>query len=126
MILAGTGSERTFVRSDGIGGVDLVSPDNTNVTNQLRYHARTGQSHSTPLLFIRPREKAEHILTISLKGGQKMEECSWCCRLFPVGMKCCSKCEQAGNEVTYYCDQRCQQAAYVIHKKKHDVQVEGE
>jgi len=85
-----------------------------NVSREsFRYYTHNGKMADLPVIHLDvikgPGKGA--ILTISLRNQVKFNQCHWCCRGFPEGMMECQACKGC-----YYCDERCQEAAWKIHK----------
>jgi hypothetical protein len=112
----GSGSNIEAMRTDGICSWMLLKCDSENSehSESLRYYAHGGKTARLPLLRFNPHTDAE-MNAITLTGDTTFTECSWCCRTFPEGMRSCPVCYDAGEDV-YYCDERCQKAAWKVHK----------
>jgi hypothetical protein len=102
--------EAVYMRTHGIGSWMIAKCD----SESLRYYAHGGKTARVPLLHFNPHKDAK-INAITLKADTPFTECSWCCRTFPEGMHKCPVCYDAGEDV-YYCDERCQHAAWKVHK----------
>ncbi|KAG7356318.1 ring finger domain containing protein [Nitzschia inconspicua] len=81
----------------------------------LRFYSHDEKSVHLPLLHFSPFGR-DAFLGVSLRSDVKYDQCFWCCRLFPEGMAFCENCHAAGRKVTY-CDSRCQNAAWRVHKR---------
>jgi hypothetical protein len=107
----GRGNEEAmYMRTHGIGSWMIAKCD----SESLRYYSHGGKSAHVPLLHFNPN-KDGRMNAISLKDDTPFTECSWCCRTFPESMHWCPVCYDAGENV-YYCDERCQKAAWKVHK----------
>jgi hypothetical protein len=100
-----------FMRVDG----DVAWSSQKPSKEMLRYYSHDGRVANIPILHFSPFDK-HTIHGMSLKADVTFEQCYWCCRVFPKGMKVCGPCHDSGNTVTY-CDQRCQKAAWKVHKR---------
>jgi hypothetical protein len=104
---------RIFVRHDSLGGtepfyVDAAQPE------ELRYYSKTNEFAAATLLKINPYfgKQRRCVLTFSIEPEDRLDECFWCCKVFPEGMKQCSGC----SENVYYCDEQCQRKAWKVHR----------
>jgi hypothetical protein len=96
------------VRSCVISGCKLES---------LRYYAHDGKTAHVTVLHYNPLNHM-NVGVVTLKRGTEFEECNWCLRTFPGGyMAQCGVCKGMGENI-FYCDERCQRAAWKIHCKK--------
>jgi hypothetical protein len=102
--------EAGYMRVDGICSWLIAKCD----SESLRYYSHGGKTARLPLLHVNPNMDAK-INAITLSADETFTECSWCCRKFPEGMRKCSVCYDVGEDV-YYCDERCQKAAWKVHK----------
>ena len=82
-------------------------------TEMLRYYSMDGGFAHTPLLHFQPFAKG-YLSAVCLKDTVKFDECFWCRRAFPKGMRACTLCLAMGNENSY-CSKKCQLAARAIH-----------
>lgn len=89
--------EDPMVSVDGTGNMNLAA--HTKRKEELRYYARDGKSARLPLLHLQPFKEGGLSNWVSLKMEADFEECHWCCRSFPEGMK-----EVNG---AYYCTEAC-------------------
>jgi hypothetical protein len=83
-------------------------------SESLRYYGHGGKTAHVPLLHYNPHKDAR-VTAMTLKPDTTFTECSWCTRTFPKGMAQCTGCSDWGENV-YYCDERCQKAAWKVHK----------
>ena len=83
-------------------------------SESLRYYGHDGMTAHVPLLHYNPHKHAQ-ISIVTLKPDTTFNECNWCLRTFPKGMAHCTRCFDSGENV-YYCDERCQKAAWKVHK----------
>jgi hypothetical protein len=102
--------EAGYMRVDGTCSWLIAKCD----SESLRYYSHGGKTARLPLLHFNPNISAK-INAITLKDDATFDECSWCCRTFPEGMSSCPSCSNAG-KVVYYCDERCQKAAWKVQK----------
>jgi hypothetical protein len=105
--------EASYMRTDGIGSW-LIGKCDSEHSESLRYYSHGGKTARLPLLHFHPLTSGR-INAITLKSDITFTECSWCCRTFPNGMRSCPVCFDVGEDV-YYCDERCQKAAWRVHK----------
>jgi hypothetical protein len=105
--------EALYMRTDGMSSW-LIGKCDSGHSESLRYYSHGGKTARLPLLRFNPH-RDERINAITLKVDATFTECSWCCRTFPEGMHSCPVCYEVGEDV-YYCDERCQKAAWKVHK----------
>jgi hypothetical protein len=105
--------EALYMRTDGMCSWFIGKCDSKH-SESLRYYSHGGKTARLPLLRFNPHKDAR-INAITLKCDATFTECSWCCRTFPEGMHSCPVCYDVGEDV-YYCDERCQKAAWKVHK----------
>jgi hypothetical protein len=105
--------EALYMRTDGMCSWFLGKCDSGH-SESLRYYSHGGKTARLPLLHFISHSNAR-INAMTLKHDATFTECSWCCRTFPEGMHSCPVCYDAGEDV-YYCDERCQKAAWKVHK----------
>ncbi|CAJ1946319.1 unnamed protein product [Cylindrotheca closterium] len=96
----------------------VVGEDSWTILSQVsresfRFYSHDGKMADLPLITFDPfmGTADRHIATISVKASTSFAQCNWCCRMFPEGMSECSNCSEC-----FYCDERCQNAAWKIHK----------
>lgn len=92
-------------------GEDSWPTSNHTSKESFRYYSHDGKMADLPLIHFNPFGRGT-ILGISLRENVSFKQCNWCCRAFPEGMLECLRCPGY-----YYCDERCQRAAWKIHKQ---------
>jgi hypothetical protein len=103
-------SSALYMRTDGLCSWPALECK----AESLRYYSRDGKTSCLPLLHFNPN-KNERVAVCTVKPDTVFTECNWCGRIFPEGMFECGVCAEAGTHV-FYCDERCQSAAWKIHK----------
>ena len=108
------GNNRAFIRVDSRGGLEIVPYVTTTSTkDEMRYYSKRGESVVTKVYRINYGED-NMVLTRSLRDNATLDECNWCCKLFPVGMQKCPQC----TEERFYCDKECLTKAWPVHRRK--------
>jgi hypothetical protein len=103
--------QQAYARTDGVCSWTAMHCK----AESLRYYSRDGKTAHLPLLHFNLSKEAERVNVIALQPDTKFTECYWCCRTFPEGMLNCALCQDK-NQDAYYCDERCQKAAWKVHK----------
>jgi hypothetical protein len=92
-----------------VDGFHQWTTSNCPKTESLRYYAYDGKTAHVPLLHLNPHKNGK-VNFITLRPDAALDECSYCSRTFPKGMRKCT----CGSK---YCDERCQRASWGIHKR---------
>ena len=105
-------SERTFMRLDNRGGLEILPNVNASKKEEMRFYSKSGESFATKVHRINHCQ--HYVLTCALHTKATLDECNWCCKLFPFGMQKCPTCPQE----LFYCDKECQTKAWPVHRLK--------